>query len=181
MSVLFLFIAFGVLIAISIWLYLLRQGDAEYVFLTDNRTDFTLQEISRDKAVFVSQVPFVNRGAQDGTLVDVFPRHLLPFEYYDAVKVESKITIASQPRPDDYWEAIIFESGKGDAIMLTVTFTAKNGDVISALKEMVDMPVDIVYQIVARCNWFMDKTRLVMRAEEVANALAEVKGGVAHE
>lgn len=181
MSFLLLFIALGALIAIIIWLYLLRQGDAEYVFLTDSRTDFKLQEVSADKAVFTCQVPFVNRGTQDGTLVDVFSRHLLPFEYFDAVKVESKITIASQPRPDDYWEAIILEASKGDAIILTVTFTAKDGDIISALKDMVDMPIDIIYQIVARCDWYMDKSRLVMRAEEVVNALAEVKGGVAHE
>lgn len=181
MSFLLLLIALVALIALAVWLYLLRQGDAEYVFLTDSRTDFKIQEISADKAVFVCQVPFVNRGTQDGTLVDVFPRHLLPIEYYDAVKVESKITIASQPRPDDYWEAIIINSGKGDAIILTVTFTAKDSDIRSSLKEMVDMPIDIVYQIVARCDWYMTKTRLVMRAEEVAAALAEVKGGVAHE
>lgn len=173
MSFLLSLLGLVVLIAIAIWLYLLRQGDAEFVFLTDSRTDFKLQEISREKAVFVSQIPFVNRGTQDGTLVDVFPRHLFPLEYYSAVKVESKITLASQPRPDDYWEAVIINCGKGDAIILTVTLTAKEGDIFSALKEMVDMPIDIVHQVVARCNWYMTKTRLVMRAEEVTAALAE--------
>lgn len=172
MSFLLLLIGLIALIAGAIWLYLQRQGDAEFVFLTDSRTEFSLQELSREKAVFVSQIPFVNRGTQDGTLVDVFPRHLLPFEYYDSVKTESKITIASQPRPDDYWEAIIISAAKGDAAILTVTFTAKEGDIVSALKEMVDMPIDIVYQIVARCDWYMTKARLVLRSDEVVAALA---------
>lgn len=178
MSFLLSLIALVAIIAIAIWLYLLKQGDAEFVFLTDSRTDFKLKEISQEKAVFVSQIPFVNRGTQDGTLIDVFPRHLLPIEYYSAVKVESKLTLASQPRPDDYWEAVIINYGKGDAVILTVTLTAKDGDIVNALKEMVDMPIDIVHQVVARCNWYMSKARLVMRSEEVAAALAEVEKGV---
>lgn len=169
------------LIAVCVWLYFLRQGDAEFVFLTDSRTEFQLKEITETKAVFVSQIPFVNRGTQDGTLVDVFPRHLLPYEYYDAVHSESRITIASQPRKDDYWEAVILNSGKGDTAILEVTFTAKEGDIRTALSEMVDMPVDIIYQVVARCNYYLDKARLVMKSEEVAAALAtaQVKGGAA--
>ncbi|MDF2501011.1 MAG: hypothetical protein K0Q77_1725 [Anaerosporomusa subterranea] len=180
-SFLLLLIALAAVLAVAVWLFLLRQGDAEFMFLTDSRTEFTLQEITQDKAVFVSQVPFVNRGTQDGTLVDVFPRHLLPVEYFDSVNVAAKITIASQPRKDDYWEAVIIESGKGDAVILTVILTAKNGDIVSSLSEMVDMPIDIVYQVVARCNSYLHKSRLVMRAEEIAAAMAEVsaKGGVA--
>jgi hypothetical protein len=172
-SLLLLLIALAAFIVIAIWLFILRQGDAEFIFLTDSRTEFKLQELTQDKVVLVSQIPFVNRGAQDGTLVDVFPRHLLPVEYFDPVSVTAKITIASQPRQDGYWEAVIIEAGKGDAIILTVVLTAKNGDIMSSLREMVDMPIDIVYQIVARCAWYLDKTRLVMSAEEVAAALAE--------
>jgi uncharacterized protein YpmS len=180
-SFLLLLIALVALIVVAIWLFILRQGDAEFMFLTDSRTEFKIQEITKDKAVLVSQIPFVNRGEQDGTLVDVFPRHLLPVEYFDPVTVAAKMTIASQPRKDDYWEAIIIESGKGDAAILTVTFTAKNGDIVSSLTEMVDMPIDIVFQVVARCDSYLQKARLVMSAEEVAAALAEVsaKGGVA--
>jgi hypothetical protein len=143
-SFLLLLIALVALIVVAIWLFILRQGDAEFMFLTDSRTEFKIQEITQDKAVLVSQIPFVNRGEQDGTLVDVFPRHLLPVEYFDPVTVAAKMTIASQPRKDDYWEAIIIESGKGDAAILTVTFTAKNGNIVSSLTEMVDMSMTIM-------------------------------------
>lgn len=179
MNFLLILLAVIALAIIAVWLFCLRQGDAEFAFLTDSRSEFTLQDITNDKAVFVSQIPFVNRGVQDGTLVDVFPRHLLPFEYFDEVATDSRITIASQPRKDNYWEAIIIESGRGDAALLTVTFTAKNGDIRTALREMVDMPIDIIYQVVARCNLYLAKSRLVMSAEEVTAALAasDLKGG----
>lgn len=170
-SFLLLLIALAAVFAVAIWLFLLRQGDAEFMFLTDSRTEFTLQEITQDKAVFVCQVPFVNRGTQDGTLVDVFPRHLLPVEYFDSVNVAAKITIASQPRKDDYWEAVIIESGKGDAVILTVTLTAKDGDIVNSLSEMVDMPVDIVYQVVARSDWYITKTRVVVPTAELQQAI----------
>ncbi len=176
-----LIIGAAILLAIGLWLFVLKQGDAEFAFLTKSRNPFTVQEISADRVVLVTQVPFVNRGTQAGTIVDVFPRYLLPYEYFDTVNVAAKITIASRPRRDEYWEAIIVEPGKGDAIILSVTLTAKDGDIVGSLREMVDMPVDIMYQIVSRCNLSLYKERLILTSEEVAAALAEVsvKGGVA--
>ncbi|MDU4960155.1 MAG: hypothetical protein E6X17_05775 [Sporomusaceae bacterium] len=181
MNFLLLLIALTAVVAIAVWLYLLRQGDAEFFFLTDSRTPFELREITETKAVFVSQIPFVNRGRQDGTVVDVFPRQLLPDEYFDRVDVSAKTTIASRPRTDGYWEAVIIERGKGDAVLLSVELTARNGDIAAALREMVDMPVDIVYQVVARSCWYLDKARLVMEASEITAALSEgqTKGGAA--
>lgn len=176
-----LIIGAAILLAIGLWLFVLKQGDAEFAFLTKSRNPFTVQEIGADRAVLVTQVPFVNRGTQAGTIVDVFPRYLLPYEYFDAVNVAAKITIASRPRRDEYWEAVIVEPGKGDAIILSVTLTAKDGDIVGSLREMVDMPIDIMYQIVSRCNLSLYKERLILTSEEVAAALAEVsvKGGVA--
>jgi len=40
------------------------------------------------------------------------------------------------------------------------------------LAEMVDMPIDIVYQVVARSDWFITKARIIMTAEEIAEAIA---------
>lgn len=181
MEFLLLIIGAVLLIAVGVWLFLLKQGDAEFVFLTKSRNPFTVQEITEDQVVLVTQVPFVNRGTQAGTVVDVFPRYLLPYEYFDAVNVAARITIASRPRKDEYWEAVIVEPGKGDAVILRVTLSAKNGDIVGSLRDMVDMQVDIVYQIVARCNFYLHKARLVLTAEEVAAALAavSVEGGAA--
>ena len=40
----------------------------------------------------------------------------------------------------------------------------------------VDLPVDIVYQVVARSKWYINKQRLVLASEELAAALS-AKGG----
>ncbi|SMD00887.1 hypothetical protein [Sporomusa malonica] len=158
--------------AVGIWLYIVNQGDAHFQFIVDQRTDFTLAEITKDAATFRTVVPFINNGTQDGTLMDVFPRHFLPYEQFDAVDTDARLTLDSADRNDGYWEAYIVPKNTGGSIILTVKFTAKNGDIAAALKDMVDMPIDIVFQVVARSPWYIDKNRLVMTASEIHKALA---------
>lgn len=158
--------------AVGIWLFIANQGDAHFQFIVDQRTDFTLTEISKEAATFRTVVPFVNNGTQDGTLMDVFPRHFLPCEQFDAVDTDSRLTLDSADRNDGYWEAYIVPKNTGGSIILTVKFTAKNGNIATVLEEMVDMPIDIVFQVVARTPWYIDKNRLVMTASEIHKALA---------
>lgn len=162
-----------VLCAIAgVWLFIAHKGDAHFTFIVEQRTDFTLKEITQESATFSTTVPFVNDGKQDGTLMDVFPRHFLPSEQFDAVDTDSRLTLASANRTDGYWEACIIPVTTGGSIILTVKFTAKAGDIKTALQDMVDMPIDIVYQVVARSLWYIAKERLVMTAEEIHRALA---------
>lgn len=160
---------------VGIWLFIANQGDANFKFVVDQRTDFKLTDITQDTATFSSVVPFVNNGTQDGTLMDVFPRHYLPYEQFDAVDTDSRLTLDSVNRSDGYWEAYIVPINTGGSIILNVKFTAKSGDIKAALADMVDMPIDIVYQVVARSPWYIDKARLVMTADEIHKALAAGK------
>jgi hypothetical protein len=162
---------------ISLWLYIARQGDAEFEFLVDERTDFVLSEISRDTAVFTSRVPFVNKGTQDGTIMDCYPRHLLPYEQYDAAEVVSRLELETRPRNDGYFEAVIIPKTTGNAVIVTVKFIVKQGDIRQALADMVDMSIDIVFQVVARSKWYITKQRMVMRADEIQQALAAPHAG----
>lgn len=161
------------IVAFVVWLYILRQGNAKFVFYIDQRSDFALVELTGQKAVFTCEVPYANTGSQDGTLMDVYTRHLLPREYYDAVRVYSWLTLASQPRDDGYWEALIVPHGKGGTVIVTVELTAKNEDIAAGLRDMVDMPMDLVYQVVARTPLYINKTQLVMTADEIHRALHE--------
>jgi hypothetical protein len=157
--------------AIATWFYIVRQGDAELEFLVDQRTDFSLNEIAKDKAVFSCNVPFVNKGSQDGTIMDCYPRHLLPQEQYDGVEVSSRLELETLPRKDGYFEAYIVPKTDGNAVVVTLQFTAKQGDIKQAIAEMVDMSVDIVYQVVGRGNWYITKQRMVVSADELVKAL----------
>ena len=161
-----------VIAAAAVWLYIANQGDAQFSFIVEQRTDFVLKEITQDTATFTTTVPFVNKGTQDGTLMDVFPRYFLPCEQFDAVDTDARLTMTGLNRTDNYWEAYIVPVNEGGSIILTVKFTAKSGDIKAALTDMVDMPIDIIYQVVARSLWYLAKDRLVMNADEIHKALA---------
>ncbi len=171
MEFLLMILSLVLIVIIAVWLYIVRQGDAELKFIVEQRTDFGLVDSSEKTATFATKVPFVNRGPQDGTIMDAFPRHLLPKEQYDKVKIHSQLTLAEMPRDDGYWEAIIIFAGTGGSIIITVEFTAKEGNIREALSDMVDMPIEIVYQVVGRKNYYITKARLVMTADEIKRAL----------
>ena len=52
----------------------------------------------------------------------------------------------------------------------TQSATSKE-EIKNVLVEMVDLPIDIFYQIVARKEWFINKSRLELKAEEIKLAM----------
>ena len=172
MELILAIVGIALIAVIGVCFYIMRQGDADIQFIVDERTKFRLVDMTETTATFTCKVPFINRGTQDGTIMDAFTRHLLPYEQYDGVKVASRLELESRPRTDGYFEAIIIPYGTGQAVVITVEFTAVRGNIRQALAEMVDMPIDIVYQVVARSDWFITKARIIMTAEEIAEAIA---------
>jgi len=175
---LLLLVVLVLVVAVIIWLYIARQGDASFEFIIDQRTDFKLTDLTADQAVFSCVVPFVNKGTQDGTIMDCYTRHLLPQEQFDGVKVESRLALENRPRDDGYFEALIVHKTTGGNIVITVVLTARQGDIRAALADMVDMSIDIVYQVVARSTWYITKRRMVMTADEIIRALSAGPAGV---
>ena len=55
-----------------------RQGNEGITILVKRRTPFVVEDISFDQVVLTTDIPFVNKGKQYGTIMDMFPRHLLP-------------------------------------------------------------------------------------------------------
>jgi len=168
-----------VIVLIAVWLFIARQGDAEFEFIIDQRTDFILEDLTDKTATLSCKVPFVNKGTQGGTIMDAYPRHLLPYEQYDGVEVSSRMELSTAPRTDNYFEAVIIPQGTGGTVVITVKFTAKAGGIQEALGQMselnVDMPIDIVYQIVARSLWYIHKKRMIMTCDEIMRAM-QAKG-----
>lgn len=164
------------LMALAIWLYIANQGDAEFEFQVNQATAFEVSECSEDAITVKCKVPFMNKGPQDGTIMDCYTRHLMPYEQYDGVEVYSRLELESAPRSDGYFEAVIVPKQTGQTIVITVKLTAKHGNIKQALEQMVDMPIDIVYQVVARSDWYITKTRLVMKAADIVRAAGKVTG-----
>lgn len=147
------------------------QGDENLVFLVNRRTPFKIEDISFNQLTLVTEIPFRNQGKQNGTIMDAFPRHLLPQEQFDAVHVESWLTNAHEERHDGYWKALIVEPGKGGKILLRVILTGKSGNIRTDGKEFPNMNIDVVYQMVGRSDWHIAKARLTLTHDEVVRAL----------
>ena len=72
-------------------LFAWRQGDARFIIEARRRKPFALKELTTDTAVFETEVPFYNGGRQLGTIMDFYPRTLLPREQYDKCIVPSQL------------------------------------------------------------------------------------------
>jgi hypothetical protein len=118
-------------------------------------------------------IPFVNKGRQLGTIMDLFPRPLLPEEHFDAIKVNAWAMDINRPRQDGYFEAIIIKPRKGGTIRVYVTLTGKTGNIREDIKGFPYMDIDIYYQIVGRTDYHIDKQRIRLTAEEVQAAMVQ--------
>ena len=169
-------ILLAALLALLVWVYIRQQGNEKIRFDIGQRSDCVLEILTETTAVMSCKVPFRNTGSQDGTVMDAFPRVLLPYEQYDAVEVSARMMLEKAPRLDGYWEAVIMPKSTGETVVVTINFTARNGDIRTALAEMVDMPIDLVLHIVGRSLAYLTKQRVVITAEEIAKALATQSG-----
>ncbi len=173
------------IITIILWiliiLFLLNEviiraiGDAKVNMKTDERTPLKLDEITSDSISLSTTINVANEGKQCATIMDCYVRQLLPYEQFDGVKVEAKAELKGAPREDDYFEAVLIQKHESIDIIIRVKLTArKNNDIKETLTHMVDLPLDIVYQHVARYPWKLSKKTIVLTAEEIT-ALAGVK------
>jgi len=139
----------------------------------------TLDEKTDKKMSFHTELLFVNEGKQCGTIMDAIVRSQLPYEQYDGIEVRAKAERQGYPREDDYFEAVIIQKKgvKDDrmTMLIKVTLTARKGlNLTEALANMVDLPLDLIYQQTGRTVVHYKKLRLTIKAEEIAK-LAGVK------
>jgi len=176
------FLALLGLLALALALFIWRQGDAYFVFEVEKRSPLVLERETSSQMVFSFRVPFRNRGSQQGTLMDVFARPWLPEEQFSAAEISTKVAMASNPRTDGYWEATLFPNEKveHDVAIIRLQFDSCDGDVRQAMIKIVDLPLNIIYQVVARAEWYLSKTMVELPMEEFHIAMQndrEQKGG----
>ncbi|WP_101912586.1 hypothetical protein [Megasphaera vaginalis (ex Bordigoni et al. 2020)] len=164
-------IGIGALLYILFRIYAWHQGDAHFVIEARHRKPFALISLTGDTAVFETEVPFRNGGKQLGTIMDFYPRTLLPREQFDKCVVQAQLANKDAERDDGYWESVIYYPGKGGNLRVTVTLISKNRTIREDLQTFPDMAIDLVYQVVARSEWFIHKARITLKASEVKRAL----------
>lgn len=174
LNIIIAIIGIGAVLYLLFQLFAWRQGDAHFVIDCRKREPFILKSITQDKAVFETHVAFHNKGKQGGTIMDFYPRHLLPYEQYDKCIVHSQLANVDAERDDDYWESVIVLPKTSGKIRVTVELISKEGHIAEDLKTFPDMSIDLVYQVVARSEWYIHKARITLKANEIAQALKNI-------
>jgi hypothetical protein len=162
------FLALLGLLVLALALFIWRQGDADFLFETGKRSPLVLERETSSQMVFSFRIPFYNRGSQQGTLMDVFARPWLPSEQFSAAEISTKVAMASNPRGDGYWEATLFPNEKvdHDVVIVKLQFDAPAGNIRQVMEKMVDLQLNIIYQVVARAEWYLSKVMVEIPMEE---------------
>lgn len=150
-------------------------GDALVQFKTAEHTPYKLDDITENSMSFSTIIKVANQGKQCATIMDCFVRSQLPYEQYDGIQVDAKAELVGAPREDQYFEAVLIQKQESIDIMIKVKLTARHGKTLTeALLQMVDLPLDIIYQHAARYPWKYSKETLVITNTEIL-ALASNK------
>lgn len=160
---------------IAYWAIAIIKGDCVLKMMKSKRTPIRVESMTMDSVTLSYTIPIKNVGKQLGTIMDAFVRTYLPFEQYDEATVTAHLTDFDVPRHDDYWQAFILEPGKVKKMLITLEIKSKSGSILRDLETFPEMAMDVIYQVVARSDYYYAKTRVVMTKEELRNALYEYK------
>ncbi len=167
-------VAIIVIIAILYLLFRLfvwRQGNENVKLITKRRSELKLESKDFSSATFVLDIPFGNSGKQYGTIMDLFPRHLLPQEQFDDCKVETWTThVERGERHDGYFESWIVKPGKGGTARMRLILTGKSGNIDRDIQDIPDFNIDIYYQVVGRTDYRITKQRIRLTHDEIMKA-----------
>lgn len=166
-----------ILAALAVKLYIIRLGKADPVFYADRRTEFAATEFGQSSMSVACEMPYMNTGKQLCTIMDCYPRVLLPEEQFSGVKITGRVERIDARRNDGYFEAVLVYPQTGGTLIVTLDLEVQNDDVRKTLMAMPDVNVDVVYQIVDRHSLYINKVRIVLTANEVKRAI-EAKGAM---
>ena len=177
MSELFFALLAVIVIYIGVRWVLSAQGQVRFAWLT--KSDWSVSKVSDSFAQFAVKIPLKNETGIDLTIVDAFPRILLPEEQYQSARVFGRAVFGEDAREDGYWEAVIIPRRTGANLTLVLEFCSDRGTLAEALAELPDFNVDLYWQTVCRNPIRIEKQRFQIQAEELRKAFAE-KGGANH-
>jgi hypothetical protein len=153
------------------WFICWKQGDCLFRLYTRRITPFKVDSMELGRVTLSAELPIRNVGKQNGTIMDMFGRAYLPQEQFDKVRVHTLVMDKERQRDDDYWEAKIVEKGSQVDLIVKVILTGRSGNVLRDVDGIPDIPIDIIYQVVGRSDWYYAKERIYLNAEELRSAL----------
>jgi len=161
-------VALIILGIIVVYVYINMLGDAEIMLETAKRTKSAKVSEDGKRLDFEVELPYRNVGKQEGIILDTYMRIYLPQEQYNDVLLRGKVNLKDVKREDDYFEAVLVPSGKGNTLLLRFEAYAKNGKSIAeAMKGIPDVDVALYADCRGRGPLFTIKEFLTLSAEEM--------------
>ncbi len=163
---------------VAYWAIAYIKGDCRLKVLKAKMSPLKVEKMEMDSVTLSYTLPIVNVGKQIGTIMDAFVRTYLPYEQYDKAAVAATLTAADDPRDDNYWQAFIMEIRKPKVFLIKIKLDGKSGNILRDLEDFPDMAMDVIYQVVARSDYYYDKTRIILTSEDLQTALYQYTSGV---
>ncbi|MCD8175808.1 MAG: hypothetical protein LUD41_07895 [Phascolarctobacterium sp.] len=160
-------------------IYIAKQGDAKIELKTTERTKVGKTAEKEDRIDFSLDIPYVNNGTQEGTILDAYLRIYLPEEQYDGILLRSKVNLKDVLRGDDYFEAVLVPAGTGKTMVLRFEAYARNGkNIKEALSAMPDVDVALFADCRGRGKLYTVKEIFTISATEMRNLLEDKESAV---
>lgn len=160
------------------WTIAFIKGDCHLKVLKTKMSPLQVEKMEMGSVTLSYTLPIINVGKQIGTIMDAFVRTYLPYEQYDGATVSATLTAADEPRDDNYWQAFIMQIRKPKVFLIRIKLDGKSGNILRDLEDFPDMAMDVIYQVVARSDYYYDKTRIVLTSEDLQTALYQYTSGV---
>ncbi len=163
-----LILGLAILGVLVVAVYIARQGDAKIELKTAERTKAEKNTEKEGRIDFSVDIPYVNSGTQEGTILDAYMRIYLPEEQYDGVLLRGKVNLKDVLRGDDYFEAVLVPAGTGKTMVLRFEAYARNGQNIKeALSAMPDVDVALFADCRGRGKLYTVKEIFTLSAIEM--------------
>ncbi len=168
LCILTILLALVVLGVAVIALYIFLQGNAKMLFKMQERTPAVKVSETNERLDFEVELPYMNIGKQEATIIDAYMRIYLPQEQYDDVLLRGKVNLKDVRRDDDYFEAVLVPAGTGKTMLLRFEAYAKNGKTIAeAMANIPDVDVAFYADCRGRSNLYTEKRYFTLTAEEM--------------
>lgn len=139
-----------------------RRGDADIHIDTDAAGNLVKREVSSGHVVLTASLPFVNRGRQQGCVLDATARLLPDGDRYRGLDFEVKVSNSLLPRDDGYFEAIMYK--QGDPLRLDIEIHVRGeGDVQQRLRDLEHFIIEIKHSFYMRSPLAHRRTEFTYR------------------
>jgi len=156
-----------------------RRGDCDLCFDKERAGDFRFYKDDQ-KLQYSFTIPVVNKGQQQGLLIDCHARIQAEGDIFKYMDVKGRIVNCDNPRLDDYWEGNIILAGKECKAEVSITILSPKEDHERIRALFSSFFVDIMFKFYgrnlmtySRCTVPVDSSRCVSAEESLEERIGK--------